>query len=112
MHDLVRKFSVAAVVACVTGLAWGAGDALAKDLVLYTASNPKIEKDIMAAFRKAHPDITVNAVNMSTGPITERAIAEKANPQADVIWMINNIALEQLKATGALEPYEPKGTKI
>jgi iron(III) transport system substrate-binding protein len=44
--------------------------------------------------------------------MTERAIAEKANPQADVIWMINNIALDQLKAAGALEPYEPKGSPI
>lgn len=84
----------------------------AAELVLYTASNPEIEKKIMEAFKKKHPEINVKAVNGSTGPMTERAIAEKANPQADVIWMINTIALEQLKAAGALEPYEPKGSKI
>ncbi len=49
---------------------------------------------------------------MSTGPITEKAIAEKANPQADVIWMVNDIALEQLKEAGALEPYEPANSPI
>ena len=69
----------------------------AAEVVLYTASNPKIEKVMMAAFKKAHPDIKVSAVNLSTGPITEQAIAEKANPQADVIWMINGIALEQFR---------------
>lgn len=89
-----------------------AQSAQAGDLVLYTASNPKIEKDILAAFKKAHSDINVTGVNMSTGPITERAIKEKSNPQADVIWMVNNIALEQLKAAGALEPYQPKDSPI
>ena len=86
--------------------------ARAGELVLYTASNPEIEKKIMEAFKKKHPEINIKAVNGSTGPMTERAIAEKANPQADVIWMVNTIALEQLKAAGALEPYDPKGSAI
>ncbi|MFD0391404.1 extracellular solute-binding protein [Tistrella bauzanensis] len=72
--------------------------------MLYTASNPEIEKDVMAAFQAAHPDITVKAVNMSTGPITEKAIAEKGNPQADVIWMVNDFALAKLKQDGVLAP--------
>ena len=88
------------------------GHALARDLVLYTASNSKIEKDIMDAFKKAHPDINVSSVNMSTGPITEKAIAEMGNPQADVIWMVNNFALDKLKEEGALQPYAPKNSVI
>ena len=84
----------------------------AAEVVLYTASNPKIEKVMMAAFKKAHPDIKVSAVNLSTGPITEKAIAEKANPQADVIWMVNGIALEQLKSAGVLEPYVPENSPV
>jgi iron(III) transport system substrate-binding protein len=86
--------------------------AVAGELILYTASNPKIEKDINAAFQKAYPDIKINTINLSTGPITERAIAEKANPQADVIWMVNDIALERLKEAGVLEPYEPKNSPV
>jgi iron(III) transport system substrate-binding protein len=85
---------------------------VAGELILYTASNPKIEKDINAAFQKAYPDIKINTINLSTGPITERAIAEKANPQADVIWMVNDIALERLKEAGVLEPYEPKNSPV
>lgn len=85
---------------------------VAGELVLYTASNPKIEKDINAAFQNAYPDIKIKAINLSTGPITERAIAEKANPQADVIWMVNDIALEQLKQAGVLEPYQPKNSPV
>jgi len=49
---------------------------------------------------------------MSTGPITEKAISEAANPQADVVYGVNDIALEQLKKAGVFEPYMPKNTKI
>lgn len=113
MRKTIIKFFKTGFTAAAIGATFLAVQpAQAGDLVLYTASNPKIEKDIVAAFKKAHPDINVTGVNMSTGPITERAIKEKANPQADVIWMVNNIALEQLKAGGALEPYEPKDSPI
>ena len=89
-----------------------AAPAAAQKLVLYTASNPEIEKVILEAFQNAHPQIKVEAINLSTGPVVQRAIAEKANPQADVIWMINDVALDQLKTAGVFEPYEPKGIKV
>ncbi len=110
---MTRIFSTVTGLA-VAGLLLGvwAMPAAGGELVLYTASNPKIEKDIIEAFKKAHPDIDVKSVNMSTGPITQKAIAEKANPQADVIWMVNDIALEQLKEAGVLEPYEPADSPI
>src|SRR5262245_48516503 len=88
-----------ALTATTLGLLAGAAasPAAAQKLVLYTASNEEIEKAIMGAFAKAHPEIKVDAINLSTGPVVQRAIAEKANPQADVIWMINDQALNQLK---------------
>jgi len=99
--------------AIITALAtFGAVAAQAGDLVLYTASNDKIEKDIVEAFKKAHPDINVSSVKMSTGPITEKAIAEMSNPQADVIWMVNNFALDKLKEVGALQPYAPQKSVV
>ena len=94
----------------VTALA--VSPASAQKLVLYTASNEEIEKAIISTSAKAHPEIRVQAINLSTGPVVQRAIAEKANPQADVIWMINDVALNQLKAAGSVEPYEPKGAQI
>ena len=112
MMNIFKSLRYAVIGAVAGAVMLGAGVAVAGELVIYTASNPKIHKDIVAAFSKARPDINVKSVNMSTGPITERTIAEKANPQADVIYMVNDIALEQLKAAGVLEPYEPKNTKI
>jgi iron(III) transport system substrate-binding protein len=89
-----------------------ASPAAAAEVVVYTAADEKLHAAVVAAFNKLHPDVTVRTVNLSTGPITEKAIAEKANPQADVIYAVNTIALEQLKEAGALEPYTPKGTRI
>ncbi len=103
---------VVGVAAGLLGLGLIAAPAAAQKLVLYTASNDEIEKVVMEAFKKAHPEITVQAINLSTGPVVQRAIAEKANPQADVVWMINDVAMNQLKAAGVFEPYEPKGVKV
>jgi len=100
------------VVAGVLAVGLAAGPAAAQKLVLYTASNPEIEKVIMEAFQKTHPQIKAEAINLSTGPVVQRAIAERANPQADVVWMINDVAMNQLKAAGVFEPYEPKGAKV
>jgi iron(III) transport system substrate-binding protein len=85
--------------------------ALAKELMIYNASD-SVNTPLLSAFRKKHPEIDVKFVSGSTGPITERAIAEKQKPQADVIYLVNNIALEQLKQAGVFEPYEPKNGKI
>ena len=84
----------------------------ANTLMIYTAANEKLHADVVAAFNKEYPKIKVKTVNLSTGPITEKAIVEKANPQADVIYAVNTIALEQLKNGGVLEPYSPKRSKI
>lgn len=114
MNKAFRFGRQMALGAAALGLLAGAAatPALAQKLVLYTASNEEIEKAVMGAFAKAHPEIKVEAINMSTGPVVQRAIAEKANPQADVIWMINDVAMNQLKAAGVFEPYEPKSAKV
>jgi len=83
----------------------------ARELVIYNASD-SVNTPLVEAFKKKYPDINVKYVGGSTGPITERAIAEKAKPQADVVYLVNNIALEQLKQAGVFEPYAPKGSRI
>ena len=85
--------------------------AAARELVLYDASE-SVARPLVEAFRRLHPDITVRAVSGSTGPITERAVAERARPQADVVYLVNNLALEQLKTAGVFEPYRPRGPRI
>ncbi len=88
-----------------------AGQASAAEVVIYDASD-SVNTPLVEAFKAKHPGIAVKFVSGSTGPITERAIAEKAKPQADVVYLVNNVALEQLKQAGVFEPYEPKGAKV
>ena len=89
-----------------------AAGAQSSEVVVYTAADDKMHAALEAGFKKKYPNIAVKTVNLSTSIVTEKAIAEKANPQADVIYAVNTIALDQLKAAGALEPYAPQGTKI
>lgn len=104
--DTLKALGLAAALATL-----GAAPSLAREIVLYNASD-SVNTALVAAFKKAHPDIEVKFVSGSTGPITERAIAEKGKPQADVVYLVNNVALEQLKQAGVFEPYAPKDSKI
>jgi iron(III) transport system substrate-binding protein len=103
--------SIRRLAAAAFTLALGTGTTLAGEIVVYNASD-SVNTAIVAAFEKKHPDIKVKFVSGSTGPIAERAIAEKAKPQADIVYLVNNTALEQLKQAGVFEPYEPKESKI
>jgi iron(III) transport system substrate-binding protein len=104
--DTLKALGLAAALATL-----GAAPSFAREVVLYNASD-SVNTALVAAFKKAHPEIEVKFVSGSTGPITERAIAEKGKPQADVVYLVNNVALEQLKQAGVFEPYAPKDSKI
>jgi iron(III) transport system substrate-binding protein len=101
----------AAALAAAGVLLAAAEAASARELVLYNASD-SVNTPLVAAFRARHPDIQVRFVSGSTGPITERAIAERSRPQADVIYLVNDLALEQLKAAGVFAPYRPRGAEL
>lgn len=104
----MRQTLLATAAACSVIIGAAAN---ARDLVLYDASEA-VGAALTEAFKAAHPDINVQVVSGSTGPIAERAIAEMANPQADVVYLVNNVALEQMKTAGVFEPYAPTSTDI
>ena len=98
----------AVAMVAVVGLA--AGAALAKaTLTVYTAVEADDLKKYAARFNEDHPDIEIKWVRDSTGVITAKLLAEKANPQADVIWGLAATSLLVLKPEGLLLPYAPKG---
>ena len=85
-------------------------DAFSKTpLVVYTTLETDGLGPLKAAFESAHPGIEIKYVRDSAGPITARLIAEKNAPQADVIFILNAIGLEDLKRQGMLEPYAIRG---
>jgi iron(III) transport system substrate-binding protein len=108
MKRIVLNTMAAWMAICAT-----AAVAAAKDpVVIYTAASEELHAELVKAFEAKYPTIEVKTVNASTGPTAARAIAEKANPQADVVYAINSFYLDALKAEGVFEPYEPKGSRI
>lgn len=97
----------AIVIALVAGA--GVSAAQAAELTVYTA----LEADLLPVYAKSfnaqHPDIKINWVRDSTGVITAKLLAEKDNPQADVVLGTAATSLLMLKSEGMLEPYAPAG---
>ena len=90
--------------------AFAAGPALAKtELTVYTAVEAEDLKRYAAAFNEDHPDIEIKWVRDSTGIVTAKLLAEKNNPQADVIWGLAATSLLLMKGEGMLEAYAPAG---
>jgi len=82
-----------------------------ESITVYTALESDQVKPYLEAFKKAQPDIDVKIVRDSTGIITAKLLAEKENPQADVVWGTAATSLVLLEQNGMLEPYAPVSLK-
>jgi len=84
----------------------GSGEAAGGTLIVYTNSNSDgrgewiTEQAVEAGF-----DIEI--VGLGGADLTNRIIAEKNNPVGDVVFGLNNMFFEQLKAEEAIAAYEP-----
>ena len=90
-------------------LASGGAWAQKTELLVYTALETDQIKAYLESFAKMAPDIDVKIVRDSTGVVTAKLLAEKANPQADAIIGLAASSMEIFKAEGMLAPYAPKG---
>lgn len=91
-------------------LAFAASAAAQKtELLVYTALETDQLKAYTESFQKTNPNIDLKFVRDSTGVITAKLLAEKANPQADVILGVAASSMEIFKAEGMLAPYAPAG---
>ena len=79
------------------------------ELTVYTAVEAEDLARYAETFNQDHPDIKINWVRDSTGVITAKLLAEKNNPQADVVWGLAATSLLVLKTEDMLEPYAPAG---
>ena len=81
------------------------------ELTVYTAVEAEDLKKYAAKFNEDHPDIKIKWVRDSTGIVTAKLLAEKNNPQADVVWGLAATSLLLLKSEGMLEAYAPAGVE-
>jgi iron(III) transport system substrate-binding protein len=105
-----RRRALGLALAAAVGFAALPADAQTRTrLTVYTA----LENDQLAPFKQAIerdvPDIEVNWVRDSTGVITARFLAERANPRADLVYGLAASSIMLFEGQGLLEPYTPKG---
>lgn len=79
-----------------------------KELTVYTALENEQIPEYLQSFKSQHPDIKLNIVRESTGVIVSRILAEKENPQADVVWGTAATGLLALDEANLLKGYSPK----
>lgn len=100
---------IRSLLATAIGLALAGTATAATQLTVYTAVESDDLQKYAERFNEAHPDIEIRWVRDSTGVITARLLAEKDNPQADVIWGLAATSLLLLDGEEMLKPYAPAG---
>ena len=112
-HAGFRRTLITAILGwgalAVTGLPGPASAQGKTELLVYTALEADQIKAYQAGFEKANPNIALKFVRDSTGIVTAKLLAEKANPQADVVWGLAATSLMLLDKEGMLMPHAPKG---
>jgi len=103
------RLSKVAKLLALSGLIAFAGVASAAktQLLVYTALETDQIKAYEEGFNKVNPDIEIKWVRDSTGVITAKLLAEKSNPQADVVMGVAASSLALLDKQGMLVPYAP-----
>lgn len=109
------SLSVGIAALAMTGCAQGSdapasgGSGAAETIVVYTALEDDQLSRYREVFEREHPEITIEQVRDSTGIVTAKLLAEKDNPQADVVWGLAATSLLLADEAGMLEPYAPAG---
>jgi iron(III) transport system substrate-binding protein len=103
----MRFPGIAPLLACAALSLAASAWAQKTTLLVYTALETDQLKAYQEGFNKAYPDIELKWVRDSTGVITAKLLAEKGNPQADVVMGVAASSLALLDKNGMLEPYKP-----
>ncbi|MGL4393632.1 MAG: extracellular solute-binding protein [Brevinema sp.] len=76
-------------------------------LTVYTALYEDEVATLEQLFKEDHPEIKVNFIRESSGVLGAKLIAEKDNPQADIIHILATSETLNMKDLGMLAPYTP-----
>lgn len=105
----VTAASALLLTACGGSSSEGGADPTAgagEPLVIYTNSNSEGRGEWLQEKAEA-AGFDIEIVGAGGGDATNKLIAEKNNPVADVVYGLNNVYYEQLKSEDVLEPYTP-----
>lgn len=78
---------------------------------LYTSTPQRVISKVVDDFKKSYPGINVTLLQSSANGITETFLADFSRKavKASVVQMASNQQVDDVAATGALEPYVPIG---
>lgn len=108
---MLRSLLLATACAAAAMVSAAAPAAAATKLTVYTALESEQLAPYKQAFEADNPGVEIQWVRDSTGIVTAKLLAEKDNPQADVVWGLAASSLMILDSQGMLAPYSPKGVE-
>lgn len=76
-------------------------------LLIYTPHGQDLLKDFIARYNQAHPEVTVQFLDMGSRKILERVRAERNRPQADLWWGAAHTTFQTAAEDNLLTPYRP-----
>jgi iron(III) transport system substrate-binding protein len=80
-------------------------------VIIYTPKENEEVAEYIPVAEATLPDLDLEVLRLSTGDLTARLLAEKNNPQADLIWGMSASSMMILQKEGMLEPYAPVGVE-
>ncbi|VVS95526.1 extracellular solute-binding protein [Desulfoluna spongiiphila] len=107
---MMRTRGLVIAVAALLGMAWGgspvmAGELLEKKVVVYSTHGESLLEVVADAFEK-ETGVKVDFINLK-GQLADRVRAEKANPQADVMYGAASSVFLELKSEELFTPFFP-----
>jgi iron(III) transport system substrate-binding protein len=80
-------------------------------IVIYSPHGAELEGDVKKRFEAAHPEYTVQFLDLGGGEILAKLKAEQQQPRADVWWGGSPVDFNRAEAAGLLDPYAPEWTR-
>lgn len=109
LKHAVTALSLVISVALISGCSTQKSQNQNDEITVYTAVESDQLKHYQWALKRAHPELKIRWVRDSTGVITAKLLAEKNNPQADVIFGLALTSLLVMEENDMLQGYAPQG---
>jgi len=104
------KKAVLSMVCILVTFVLLSGVAVAKEtVVVYTSLENEEVVDYLKLAKQELPGLDIQAIRLSTGELGARMLAEKNNPQADLVWGWAVTNMSEFVPRGMLKSYKPKG---
>ena len=105
----MTRLSIVALIVLVAALAAACGDEEDRELVIMTHDSFDISEDVIREFEEANDATVVIQKAGDAGEALVRAILEKGNPSADLLYGVDNTFLRRALDEEIFDTYRPEG---